>query len=150
MLHIFVLSHGLMTRIIQMSDRSIATAMPANVPDGFAPVFLVVTSGGAFNAHWSLYVPCHQEPARGKRMHATGDKRNGFVGEVAPDFDFEELQGARKFVFLSWVHRQYSRCTVCGIDTTNVSLDELQAIAGTIPAPGPSIVNISLGDPVQS
>jgi hypothetical protein len=136
--------------MIQMSDRSIAAAMPANVPDGFSPVFLVVTSGGAFNAHWSLYVPCHQEPTRGKRLHATGDKRNGFVVEVVLDFDVEELQGARKFVFLSWIHQQYVRCTLCGIDTMDVSVDELQTMADTVPAPGPSIVCLSLGDPVQS
>jgi hypothetical protein len=138
--------------LIQMSDRSIATAMPVNVPDGFSPVFLVITSGGAFNAHWSLYVPCLREPARGKRLHATGDKRNGFVVEVAPDFDVKELQGARKFVFLSWIHRQYVRCTQCGfgICTMEVSGDELEAIAGTVPAPGPSVVCVSLGGPVQS
>jgi hypothetical protein len=125
----------------QMADRVVAPPTPSDVPDGFLPAFLMITSGGVFNAHWALFVPSQADPSCGKRVHATGDKRNGFVAEALHDFDLGELQGTRKFVFLSWIHQEYlflphSRRG----ERTDSAQDKLENVAFQVSAPGPSIV----------
>jgi hypothetical protein len=118
--------------------------IPADVPYGFRPAFLMITAGGAFNAHWAFLFPRLRDVAHGKRVHAIGDKRSGFEVEVLRDFDLTESDDAKKYVFLSWIHEQYMSDAVTGtiINDPNLAEDKLEKVALGVPAPGPSIVRL--------
>jgi hypothetical protein len=120
--------------------------IPADVPHGFRPAFLMITTGGAFNAHWAFLFPRLHDVAHGKRVHAAGDKRSGFEVEVLRDFDLVESDEAKKFIFLSWIHEQYICDAATGtiINDLNLAEDELEKVALGVPAPGPSIVRLLL------
>lgn len=73
------------------------------------PLYVVIPPSALFAAHWSFFIPellpfdpitkRHEEAKLGRRIHATGDRLNGFKLEIIRNYDISKHRsvGTRRF-----------------------------------------------------
>ncbi|KAI4591918.1 hypothetical protein KJ359_012104 [Pestalotiopsis sp. 9143b] len=96
-------------------------------------IYVLVYHEPLFAAHWSLWIPQIDPSGRekhiGDRIHATGDRLNGFIYEYDRDYNVKEDD------------RHPSRFPIASVPDEH--LNDLDAACQKVPAPGPSLNKVA-------
>lgn len=107
------------------------------------PVYLTVYNSPLVPAHWALWVPRASPSNVRKRIHATGDARNGFTVAFERNYDIDATSRTYQLLALVQVLNHYAVDVTgdgsCTPDQT--AHDYLEQVAFRIPAPGAKLVS---------
>lgn len=112
-------------------------------------IYVLVYHEPLFAAHWSLWIPQIDASGRekhiGDRIHATGDRLNGFVYEYDRDYNIKEDDRHPSRFPIALVPEQH--LSAHDADTSDPSpVNDLDAACQKVPAPGPSLNKVAALD----
>lgn len=128
------------------------------------PVYVLVPPSRLFAAHWSFFIPDSQDTTRGRRIHVTGDRLNGFRLEIIREYDASldrSLAPDRRFpigVVFSCSNSDFEEPVnkpeliqkdddEGGGYVDNRATDEFERICMEVNAPGPSLNSVASAQP---
>lgn len=123
------------------------------------PVYILIFPSPLFPAHWSLFIPSvspdrtTDNPTQtGTRIHVHGDAKSGFAPEFVRNYDTFASVDGDKLVWLADIEEQYMPIVdgppskdngKHGEECRDIEAgNELERIALTVPAPGPSLTSV--------
>lgn len=141
----------------QVEEKCIASG-EASTADEFQTLYVLVYPSPLFAAHWSLWLPHSGASGEasdvGDRIHATGDRLNGFQYEYLQDYNAKEDSRRPKSFAIGHVSGSIthtSRDVIAegvvdsGSGTDQAALNPFDQACRKVPVPGPNLNRVAPG-----
>jgi hypothetical protein len=108
-------------------------------------IYIVVYASPLFPAHWAVWIPSLAGPDIGKRIHVSGDVHKGFEHGFERNYNLAGTGRAHTLIPIGEVGEDYVTDTPLDgqLSVDRIPRDQLERVALTIPAPGPSMNSAS-------
>jgi len=115
-------------------------------------IILVRYPAAPFKDHWAIFIPSTADPNFGTLIQVEGDVKNGFTHNIRRNYNTKATRRSIRQTVLAKVADKHVHATPSsGAQVRNDTnpRDDIERVALTIPAPGPSM-NQTSGNAVRS